>query len=217
MPTERFRMNNRRGRHLVGLIDYPAGTAPVPKVFVCCHGYGGNKEGRYLQTIGSTLMTAGMGMVRFDFTNAAGESYGTLRDATLGGYADDLDDVLDFLRTQPRLATSRFAVGGHSYAGRAALIVAARRPEIAAVFFLSAVYPSQEFDMSATVAAVAAPIYIVHGDADREVPLGHAEALQRVAGDKIAGMTIIPGADHNYTVPGSAATVASVIQEALAQ
>jgi alpha/beta superfamily hydrolase len=216
MPTEPFRMLNRRGQRLIGLIDYPDGAAPVAKLFVACHGYGGNKEGRYLRVIAATLTAAGMGMVRFDFTNGAGESDGTLGNASVAVYADDLDDVLDFLRTQPRLKESSVSIGGHSYAGRAALVVASRRSGIAAVFFLSAVYRSNEFDMPAVVAAVQAPIFIVHGDADREVALGHAETLQRIAGDKVAGVTIIPGADHNYTVAGSAEKVAATIQEAMA-
>jgi len=201
MPTERFTITNRQGKRLVGLIDYPAGAAPIGKVFVGCHGYGGDKEGRYLQVIAATLTTAGMAMVRFDFTDSASESEGTLRHASVAGYADDLDDVLDFLRTQPRLSRSSIAVGGHSYAGRVALVVASRRPEVAAVFFLSAVYPSNEFDIPAVVAAVQAPIYIVHGTADREVALSNAEALQLAAGAKLASVTIIPDADHNYTVP----------------
>lgn len=201
----------------MGLIDYPAGEAPVAKLFVSCHGYGGNKEGRYLRVIAGRLTTAGMGMVRFDFTNGAGESDGTLSDASVAGYADDLDDVLDFLPTQPRLKESRISVGGHSYAGRVALVTASRRPAIAAVFFLSAFYRSDEFDMAAIVAAVRAPIFIVHGAADRDVALSHAETLRRIAGDKIAGVTIIPGADHNYTAAGSAEEVAATIQEALAR
>jgi alpha/beta superfamily hydrolase len=216
VPTERFTITNRQGKRLVGLVDYPAGDGAVGKLFVACHGYGGDKDGRYLRTIAGTLTTAGMGMVRFDFTNGAGESEGTLRNASVAGYADDLDDVLDYLYTLPRLAQSAAAVGGHSYAGRAALVVAARRPAIAAVFFLSAVYPSTEFDMPAIVAAIQAPIFIVHGSADREVALRNAEALQAVAGDQIAGVTIIAGADHNYTVPHSADKVAAAIQEALA-
>ncbi|HEV7215919.1 MAG TPA: alpha/beta family hydrolase [Chloroflexota bacterium] len=216
MPTERFSITNRRGKRLVGLIDYPAGTSAVGKLFVACHGYGGNKEGRYLRTISDTLTTAGMGNVRFDFTNGAGESEGVLSNASVAGYADDLDDVLDYLGALPRLARSAVAIAGHSYAGRVALVVAARRPAIAAVFFLSAVYPSNEFDIPAIVAAVQAPIFVIHGSADREVALSNAEALQRVAGDKIAGVTIIAGADHNYTLAHSADKVAAAIQEALA-
>lgn len=152
-------------------------------------------------------------MVRFDFTNAVGESEGTLRDASVAGYADDLDDVLNVLPSQPRLAGSRNAIGGHSYAGRVALVVAAQRTDILAVFFLSAVYPSSEFDMPSVIGRIQAPIYIIHGAADREVAPHNAETLQRVAGDKIAAVTIIPGADHNYTTAGSAAIVATTLRD----
>lgn len=215
MPTESFAISNRRGRRLVGLIDYPPGREPVSQLLVACHGYGGNKEGKYLTVIGATLNAVGMALVRFDFTNGAGASEGSLEHASVAGYADDLDDVLDFLAGQPRLAGSSVSIGGHSYAGRVALVVASHRPGIAAVFFLSAVYPSSEFDMPSVVSAIQAPIFIVHGTNDREVALGNAEALEQVAGAKVAGKTIISGADHNYTVAGSAAAVATAIRTAL--
>jgi dienelactone hydrolase len=214
--TERFVLTNRHGKRIVGLIDYPAGTGPVPDVLVVCHGYGGDKDGEYLRAIAATLREAGIAVVRFDFTNAAGESDGTLRDASVAGYADDLDDVLDFAARQPRLAGSRVSIGGHSYAGMVVLVVAARRPGIAAVFFLSAVFDrTAEFDMPAIAARVGAPIFVVHGERDREVPLAQPEALRRAARDKVAGWTIVRGADHNYRAPGAALALATTLRDAI--
>src|SRR5213080_3761446 len=185
--TERFVLTNRHGKRIVGLIDYPAAMGPVPSVLVVCHGYGGDKDGEYLRAIAAVLREAGIAVVRFDFTNAAGESDGTLRNASVAGYADDLDDVLDFAVRQPRLAGSRVSIGGHSYAGMVVLVVAARRPGIAAVFYLSAVFDrTTEFDMPAVAARVGAPIFVVHGERDREVPLAQPEALRRAARGRVA-------------------------------
>ena len=165
--TERFTLTTRHGQRLVGLIDYPPGAAPVPRTLVLCHGYGGDKDGRYLRQIAATLNEAGDAAIRFDFTNGAGESEGTLRDALVAHYADDLDDVLDFVARQPRLAVSAVSIGGHSYAGMVVLAVAARRPGLAAVFFLSAVYNrTTDFDMPAIVARITAPIIIISAGAD---------------------------------------------------
>ena len=62
MPTtERFTLANRRGRHVVGLIDYPDGGRRAARVLVLCHGYGGDKDGRYLQQIAAVVTAAGGG------------------------------------------------------------------------------------------------------------------------------------------------------------
>lgn len=222
-PTEgpqHFTLTNHRGRRIAGLIDYPSGTEPVARTLVVCHGYGGDKDGDYLRRIAATLAEAGIAVVRFDFTDGAGESDGTLRDASVGGYADDLEDVLDFVARQPRLADGAVSIGGHSYAGMVVLVVASRRsrraPAIAAVFFLSAVFDrTDEFDMPAMVERIRAPIVIVHGAHDREVPLSQPEALRRVAGDRVVATTIVPGADHNYHAPGTATRLAETIRDAM--
>ncbi|HEX5505302.1 MAG TPA: alpha/beta fold hydrolase [Thermomicrobiales bacterium] len=217
MPqSERFTLANRRGARIVGLLDYPAGDGPVGDVLVACHGYGGDKDGPYLRRIAATLTAAGIAVVRFDFTNGAGESDGTLADASVAGYADDLEDVLDEVARRPRLAAARVSVAGHSYAGMVVLVVAARRPAVAAVLFLSALYDrTADFDMPAIVRQIAAPIYVVHGAADESVPLAQPEALRRAAGDRIAGWLVLPDADHNYRTPGAAARVADALRDAI--
>ena len=217
MPaSERFTLTTRHGQRLVGLIDYPPGNAPVSRTLVLCHGYGGDKDGRYLRQIAATLNQAGDAVVRFDFTNGAGESDGTLRDASVAHYADDLDDVLDFVARQPRLATGAVSIGGHSYAGMVVLAVAGRRPGLAAVFFLAAVYNrTTDFDMPAVVARITTPIVIISAGADREVASAQADALARDAGPKVVARAVVEGADHNFTAPGTAAQLAAIIRDTL--
>ena len=212
--TERFTLANRLGRRIVGLIDYPPGDGPVPGTLVLCHGYGGDKDGRYLRTIAAAVTGAGGATARFDFTDGAGESDGTLAGASVEGYADDLDDVLDFIAQQPRLADGALGIGGHSYAGRVVLVVAARHPDLAAVYFLSGVYErSGEDRMAAVVARIAAPLFIIHAGSDREVPLAQAEALAQAAGSRVFAFEVIAGADHNFTAPGTADRLAASIRD----
>lgn len=212
----RFTLRNRHGLQIVGLLDLPAGDEVVERTLVACHGYGGDKDGAYLRRIAATLTTADIAVVRFDFTNARGESDGELRGASVAGYADDLEDVLDFVARQPRLAGAAVAIAGHSYAGMVVLVVGGRRPELAGIFFLSAVFDrTGEFDMVAVARQIRAPIVIVHGDADREVPLAQPEALLRAAGERVVAMVVVPGADHNYLVPGTAGRVAATIRDTL--
>lgn len=211
-----FALTNRRGRRIVGLIDYPPGDGPVARTLVLCHGYGGDKDGRYLRRIAATLTAAGVATVRFDFTDGAGESDGDLAGASVAGYADDLDDVLDFARRQPRLRDGTFSIGGHSYAGMVVIAVAARRADIAAVFFLAAVFDrTREFDMAALAGRVAAPIAIILAGADREVSATQADALARAAGARIVARLAIPDADHNFTAPGTALALAEAIRDHL--
>ncbi|HEU5329921.1 MAG: alpha/beta hydrolase family protein [Thermomicrobiales bacterium] len=212
----RFALTNRQGQRIVGLIDYPAGDGPVTRTLVLCHGYGGDKDGAYLRQIAATLTAAGSATVRFDFTNGAGESDGDLRGASVAGYAGDLEDVLDYVRTQPRLCAGAIAIGGHSYAGMVVLVVAARRADVAAVFFLSAVFSrTREFDMLDIARRVRVPIIVIHGAADREVALTEPEQLRQIAGSRVVETIIVPDADHNYLVPGTALLVATAIRDAL--
>lgn len=216
VTSQRFTLTNRHGQRIVGLLDYPPGEVPVARALVLCHGYGGDKDGRYLRQIAATLVADGVAVVRFDFTNGAGESDGDLSVASVSGYADDLDDVLDYLRDQPRLSLSASAIGGHSYAGMVVLVVAARRPEVAAVFFLSAVFDrTKEFDMAAVARRITAPIVIIGAGADREVAATQAAALARSAGPTIRAHLTVPGADHNFTAPGTARQLAEMIRDTL--
>lgn len=214
--SQRFTLTNRHGQRIVGLLDAPPGDAPLARTIVLCHGYGGDKDGRYLREIAKTLVAEGVAVVRFDFTNGAGESDGDLSGASVSGYADDLDDVLDYLRTQPRLSKTAVAIGGHSYAGMVVLVVAARRAEIAAVFFLAAVFDrTKEFDMAAIARRITAPIVIIGAGADREVTAAQAEALARIAGPTVIAQLTVPRADHNFTAPGTAHQLAELIRETL--
>ena len=207
-----FTLTTRHGQRLVGAIDYPTGDAPVARTLVLCHGYGGDMRGRYLRQIAATLTAATVATARFDFTNGAGASDGELRDASVAGYADDLDEVLDFVRAQPRLRDGTFTIGGHSYAGMPVVVVAARRRDIAGVFFLAAVFDrTSEFAMADVAARVTAPIVIILAGADREVAATQADALVRAAGERVVARLTIPGADHNFTATGSAAALAEAI------
>jgi len=210
--TAPFTLTTRHGQRLVGALDYPAGDLPIARTLVLCHGYDGDMAGRYLRQIAATLTGVGVATVRFDFTNGAGTSDGELRDASVSGYADDLDDVLDFVRAQPRLRETTLAIGGHSYAGMPVIVVAARRRDIAGVFFLAAVFDrTKEFAMDTIAAQVVAPIVIIMAGADREVAATQADALVRAAGERVVARVTIPGADHNFTAPGSASALAGPI------
>jgi dienelactone hydrolase len=124
--------------------------------------------------------------------------------------------VLDYLRQQPRLGGSAIAIGGHSYAGMVVLVVAARRPAIAAVYFLAAVFDrTKEFDMATVARQITAPIVIVGAGADREVAAAQADALARIAGPTIRARLTVPGADHNFTAPGTAHRLAEIIRDSL--
>ena len=214
--AQRFALTNRHGQRIVGLLDLPPGDASLARTLVLCHGYGGDKDGRYLRQIAATLVADGVAVVRFDFTNGAGESDGAIGDASVSGYADDLDDVLDYVGAQPRLSGSAIAIGGHSYAGMVVLVVAARRAAIAAVFFLSAVFDrTKEFDMAAVARRITAPIVIIGAGADREVAATQGAALARIAGPTVIAQLSVPGADHNFTAPGTARQLAELIRATL--
>ena len=55
----------------------------------------------------------------------------------------------------------------------------------------------ERFPVAAYLAEVTAPTTIIHGDADRIVPLAHAEYLREVSGSSDTQLIVVPGAGHN--------------------
>ena len=61
--TAPFTLTNRHGQRIGGLLDYPPGDAPLARALVLCHGYGGDKDGRYLRQIAATLVADGVAAI----------------------------------------------------------------------------------------------------------------------------------------------------------
>ncbi len=127
----KLRVPTERGRLLTAWFLPQDEPSPV---LVALHGWGGNADS--LLPLAAPLQAAGYGVVLFD-TRCHGDSDDD-NFASLPRFAEDLAAVIDALKAEPSVDPARIAVFGHSVGAGAALLAAARRPDIAAVVSLAA-------------------------------------------------------------------------------
>jgi dipeptidyl aminopeptidase/acylaminoacyl peptidase len=116
-----------------------AAPHPGPAV-VLLHGWGGNAS--TLLPAAQALHTAGYAVLLPEARNHGRSARGG--HSSLPTFADDLDAALDWLARQPGVNTQRLAALGHSVGAAAVLLVASRRPGLAAAVSVSAfAHPEQ--------------------------------------------------------------------------
>ncbi len=108
---------NHRKQKIVGILHLPKGKPPFPAVIVC-HGFKGYKEQGNLKTLATTLVNQGFAVLRFDFGNGVGESYGKLEDITFTQYLGDLKSAVNYLAKQKFINKKRIGLAGHSLGGQ---------------------------------------------------------------------------------------------------
>lgn len=92
------------------------------------HGLGGFKEQPHVQTFADTFFENGLTVILFDTTHTFGESEGLYEDATTTNYYEDLEDVIDWARTQSWFEKP-FWLAGHSLGGISTALYGERHPE----------------------------------------------------------------------------------------
>ena len=131
LPWREVHIPTQRGKTLFGWF-IPAGEA-APALAVV-HGWGGNAE--MMLPLAEPLHEAGYAALFFDARShgrSDGDSF-----ASLPRFAEDLEHVVDWLQGQREVDASRVGVIGHSVGAGAALLLASRRPDLAAAVSLAA-------------------------------------------------------------------------------
>jgi pimeloyl-ACP methyl ester carboxylesterase len=100
-------------------VPNPRGTAFVH------HGYPGGAHSPTIQLMRKTFNGLGLNTVTPNTANNYNESDGDLKDMTLAGHSDDLEDVIRFEIAQESL-TGPIIIAGHSAGGHSALSVSSR-------------------------------------------------------------------------------------------
>lgn len=126
------RLPTQRGRTLLGWL-LPGGDQPAPGV-VMLHGWGANME--MMLPLARPLQAAGLTVLLIDARNHGGSDADTY--SSMPRFAEDLDAAIDWLQTRAEVQPDRIAVIGHSVGAAAALLVAARRNDLAGVISLAA-------------------------------------------------------------------------------
>ena len=131
LPWREVKIPTVRGKTLFGWF-IPAGDgAPALAIL---HGWGGNAE--MMLPFAKPLHAAGYALLFFDARShgrSDGDSF-----ASLPRFAEDLEKAVDWLQQQPEVDAHRTGVIGHSVGAGAALLLASRRKDLAAVVSLAA-------------------------------------------------------------------------------
>ena len=131
LPWQAVRIATLRGRSLFGWF-IPAGEGAPALAIV--HGWGGNAE--LMLPLAAPLHRAGYALLFFDARCHGRSDEDSF--ASLPRFAEDLGAAVDWLRGRPEVAAERVGVIGHSVGAGAALLLASRRHDLAAVISLAA-------------------------------------------------------------------------------
>lgn len=122
---EKTFIKNRKGQKIVVLIEKP--EHPKGLVFIM-HGLSGFKEQPHIEAYANAFFENGYTAVRFDTTNTFGESDGNYEDATTTNYYEDLEDVINWAKSQPWYQEP-FCLIGHSLGGICTALYAEKYPK----------------------------------------------------------------------------------------
>lgn len=197
------------------------------RVVFLCHGLGGSGQGNTARAVTPALLAEGIGVCRFDFSartlagavdelrrivdTVAPQRFG-LFGSSFGGavatlFAAERTPAGLFLKSPlvDLRALCRTLLGAGGLArwereGTVSFPTEAGPVELPWGFYADAP------DVAAAAARVRAPIAIVHGDADRTVPL---EDSRRLPGT----LHVLPGVGHRFPEPGALERVARLAAE----
>lgn len=135
VPWMEVAIATERGKKLFGWYMPAPGWAALPApALAVIHGWGSNAE--MMLPLAKPLHEAGYALLFFD-ARCHGRSDGD-NFSSLPRFAEDLDHSVTWLRNRPGVDPARIGILGHSVGAGAALLVASRRADLAAVVSLAA-------------------------------------------------------------------------------
>lgn len=148
-----------------GVLDRPAGA--VRDGLVITHGAGGNSRMALLAAVAGAFAAAGVCVLRCDLPFRQKRPHGPPSPSTAAADRAGLKDAVGAMRG---IVPGRVFLGGQSYGGRQASMLAAEEPELAAALLLLS-YPLHppgrpEQQRTAHFPALRTPSLIVHGSRD---------------------------------------------------
>jgi predicted alpha/beta-hydrolase family hydrolase len=187
-------------------------------VFVCAHGAGGSMIDRSTLAAANQLRTRALGVVRFNFLY---KEKGSSRPDSMPKAMGTLAAVVEKARSE--LGPKRLIIGGRSFGGRAASMLAAEGFDADGLLLLA--YPlhppgQPEKLRDAHLPSITMPVIFFSGTRD---PFCTPEIMERVLKTVKAPWTMhwLDGADHSFHVPKSSgrndAAVLEEVGEAVAR
>jgi predicted alpha/beta-hydrolase family hydrolase len=160
---------------------------------VLTHGAGGNCKAPLLVAVEKAFIAAGYRVHRFDLAFRQRRSFGPPSPATA---AQDRDSLREAVAEMRGLVSGPVVMGGHSYGGRQATMLAAEEPALADALLLLSypLHPPNKPDQLRTAhfPSLRTPAVFVHGTKD---PFGTIEELRKA-------LQIIPARTELVTLEG---------------
>ena len=210
--TDRREWKVSVGDDTVSAVYESATSAADEVIYVMGHGAGGNMSDRSMLAAANALRARGIGVVRFNFIY---KEKGSGRPDPMPKCMNVVSAVVDRVRAE--LSPRKLVIGGRSFGGRAASMLAAEG--FAADGLLLLAYPlhpegAPEKLRDAHLPAITMPVLCFNGTRDG---LCTPEIMERVLEKVTAPWTMhwLEGADHSFHVlKSSGRTDADVLAEA---
>lgn len=173
-----------------GFVAWPDGEGPFPAVVVN-HGSNGTAQSS-MQRFAKVFLDGGYAVLAADLAHARGGN----RDPQ--ETRRRLHACLAMLEKDTRVASGRIAMYGNSYGSFATLAMLSLSDKVKVAAFTGGGLPRREED-KVDLAAIAAPLLILHGADDSTVPLRSAQGLKDAldAAKKTVEMKVWEGVGHD--------------------
>lgn len=181
-------------RHLGGLLAIPAAANGV---VAFAHGSGSGRLSPRNQYVAGVLHDAGIATLLLDLLEES-EADDRRKVFDIGLLADRLRVAADWLAADPRTQALPLGYFGASTGAGAALVAAARQPDVVRAVVSRSGRPDLAWD---DLPAVKAPTLLIVGGYDEPVIDMNQQALERLRCTK--EMVVIPGATHLFPEPGT--------------
>lgn len=133
------------GKTLFGIFHRPCSSGPFPAVLIC-HGFGGNKTGKYriYVHLSEKLSQKGIASLRVDF-RGSGDSEGNFADVTLSSEVSDAILALNYLRNRPDVDPAKVGIFGRSVGGTVALMTAQQAGPVKSIAVWAPLFDGQQW------------------------------------------------------------------------
>lgn len=193
---------------LEGDLVVPAGASGI---VLFAHGSGSSRHSSRNRLVARELQTAGLATLLFDLLTRDEEAI-DVQTAHLRFDLELLSDRLlaatDWVGGEPRTQGLHVGYFGASTGGGAALVAAARRPEVVRAVVSRGGRPDLA---GAALPAVRAPTLLIVGEHDFPVIGMNEEAMQRMRAE--VRLEIVPEATHLFEEPGALERVAELARD----
>lgn len=183
---------------LEGILSLPAGAVGL---VLFAHGSGSSRLSPRNQSVAEVLHQGGLATLLFDLLTPEEERFDRITRELrfdIGLLSDRLTGAIDWAMEQPATRGLPTGLFGASTGAAAALVAAARRPEVVRAVVSRGGRPDLAGDY---LAQVAAPVLLIVGSLDSEVQALNEEACRRIGPN--ARLEIVQAATHLFDEAGT--------------